>query len=169
MPKRKKRQVFEKGHRRKFLVIVDETPECESALAFAAGRAQRTGGGLALLFVIEPGDFQHWLGVEEVAREEGMNKAKAVFRLFRRKLKMLGFEDLEPEEIIREGNKAEEIIALIDEDPDIGILVLGASTDPSGPGPLVSSLAAGKYAAEFPIPITIVPGTLSPEEIQALA
>jgi nucleotide-binding universal stress UspA family protein len=169
MPDRKKRHVFEKGHRRKFLVVVDETPECESALAFAASRAQRTKGGLALLYVVEPGDFQHWLGVEEIAREEGMNKAKAVFRLFSRKLKNMGFDKLEAEEIIREGKKDEEIFALIEEDEDIAILVLGASKDPSGPGPLVSSLAAGKYAGEFPVPITIVPGDLTLEEIKGLA
>lgn len=169
MPDRKTRHVFDKGHRRKFLVVVDETPECESALAFAASRAQRTKGGLALLYVVEPGDFQHWLGVEEIAREEGLNKAKAVFRLFQRKLKSMGFKKLEAEEIIREGKKDEEIVALIDEDEDMAVLVLGASKDPSGPGPLVSSLAAGKYAGEFPIPITIVPGDLSIEEIIGLA
>jgi len=169
MSARRKRQSFEKGHRRKFLVVVDETPECERALAFAAGRSEHTGGGLALLYVVEPGDFQHWLGVEEIAREEGMSKAKAVFRLFGRKLKALGFDKIEPEEIIREGNKAEEIINVISEDTDIAILVLGASKDPAGPGPLVSSLAAGKYLGEFAIPITIVPGTLTDEEIQALA
>ncbi len=169
MPHRKKRQSFKKGHSRKFLVVVDETPECERALAFAARRADHTGGGLALLYVVEPGDFQHWLGVEEIAREEGVSKARAVFRLFRRRLKNLGFDKIQPEEIIREGSKADEILALIEQDADIAVLVLGASKDPSGPGPLVSMLAAGKYTAEFPIPITIVPGTLSDEEIQALA
>jgi nucleotide-binding universal stress UspA family protein len=165
----KRRQVFEKGHRRKFLVVVDETPECERALEYAANRAEHTGGGLALLYVIEPGEFQHWLGVEEIAREEGTNKARAVFRLFGRKLKTLGHDDLEPEEIIREGGKAEEILAVIQEDEDMAILVLGASKDPSGPGPLVSTLAAGKVAGTFPIPITIVPGDLSNEDIKALA
>ena len=119
---RKKRQIFAEGHKRKFLVVVDETPECESALAFAASRAQRTAGQLALLYVIEPGvDFQ-WLGVEDVAREEGHNKAKAVFRLFGRKLKAMGFEDLVPEEIVREGVKADEILKLIEEDEDLGVL-----------------------------------------------
>lgn len=169
MPDRKKRQSFEKGHSRKFLVVVDDTPECESALAFAARRAAHTGGGLALLYVVEPGDFQHWLGVEEVAREEGISKARAVFRLFGRKLKILGFDNIEPEEIIREGNIAEEILALIEEDSDIAILVLGASKDPAGPGPLISLLAAGKFTNELHIPITIVPGTMTDEEIEALA
>ncbi|MBK5199284.1 MAG: universal stress protein [Methyloceanibacter sp.] len=166
---RKKRQIFADGHRRKFLVVVDETPECESALAFAASRAQRTGGQLALLYVIEPDmDFQ-WLGVEEVARDEGHSKAKAVFRLFGLKLRAMGFEDFAPEEIVREGMKAEEITKLIEEDQDIGVLVLGASKDPSGPGPLVSILADGRLAGHFPVPITVVPGHLSIEEILALA
>lgn len=165
----KKRQVFAKGHRRKFLVVVDETPECDVALAFAASRAEKTKGSLALVYVVEPGGFEHWLGVEEIAREEGVNKAKAVFRLFGRKLKNMGFDDLEPEEIIREGNKAEEIMALIDEDEDIAVLVLGASKDPSGPGPLISSLATGKNAGNFPIPITIVPGHLTLDDLHGLA
>jgi nucleotide-binding universal stress UspA family protein len=167
---RKKRQIYLEGHKRKFLVVVDETPECESALAFAASRAMRTKGQLALLYVIEPeGEFQHWLGVEEVAREEGQSKAKAVFRLFGRKLKSMGFEAIVPEEIVREGAKNEEITKLIEEDPDIGVLVLGASKDPSGPGPLVLSLAGGKLAGSFPVPITVVPGHLTTEEILALA
>jgi nucleotide-binding universal stress UspA family protein len=167
---RSKRQSFVEGHKRKFLVVVDETPECESALAFAASRAVRTHGQLALLYVIEPGaEFQHWLGIEEVAREEGHNKAKAVFRLFGRKIKAMGFETLAPDEIVREGVKAEEITKLIEEDHDIGVLVLGASKDPSGPGPLVSTLAGGKLVGTFPVPITVVPGHLSLEEILALA
>jgi len=167
---RKKRQSFQEGHKRKFLVVVDETPECESALAFAASRASRTKGQLALLYVIEPeGEGMHWLGVEEVAREEGLNKARAVFRLFGRKLKALGFDKLVPEELVREGAKAEEITQAIEEDEDIGVLVLGASKDPSGPGLLVSSLAGGRLAGVFPTPITVVPGHLSTEEILALA
>jgi len=109
------------------------------------------------------------LGVEEIAREEGHNKARAVFRLFGRKLKAMGLEDVVPEEIVREGLKAEEITKLIEEDQDIGVLVLGASKDPSGPGPLVATLAGGRLVGTFPVPITVVPGCLGIEEILALA
>lgn len=169
MPERQKRRIFEEGHRRKFLVVVDESPEVETALAYSVRRARRTGGALALLYVIEPADFQHWLGVQDAYREESEAKAKAVFRLYARKLKMWGYEDIVLEEIIREGAKADEIRELIDEDPDIGILVLGASVESSGPGPLVSSLASGKHAGTFPVPITVVPGCLTLEEIEAMA
>jgi nucleotide-binding universal stress UspA family protein len=163
------RDLFTGGHKRKFLVIVDESPEGETALFYAARRACRTGGGLALLFVIEPPEMTHWLGVEEAFRDEQYRKARAVFRLRARNLKSWGFEDIAHEEIIREGHKADEIVKLIEEDRDFGILVLGASADPEGPGPLVSSLAAGAQVGTFPIPITIVPGNLTLEEIKGLA
>ena len=169
MTDRIKRSVFADGHRRKFLVVVDETPEVESALAFAANRVRRSGGSISLLYVIEPPDFQDWLGVKEVYLEEQQAKAKAVFRLFRRKLKGYGCEDAQAEDFIREGKKSEQILKHILEDPDVAVLVLGASTDPKGPGPLITSLATGKSAGAFPVPITIVPGTLSPEEIEGIA
>ena len=165
----KRRRVFEQGHLRKFVVVVDETPEVESALAYAAHRVKRTGGKLVLLYVIEPQDFQHWLGVREAQRQEEATKAAAIFRLFRRKLITDGFDGIPVEEVIREGDKPAEILRLVEEDEDIGILVLGASTDPRGPGPLVSSRAGGRFAGTFPIPITVVPGTLKPEVIATLA
>ncbi len=169
MVQRKRRHLFDEGHKRKFLVVVDETPEMETALAYAVRRAKRTGGMVTLLYVIEPPEATHWLGVEAAFREEAYNKAKAVFRLSTRKVNNWGLGDIAIEEVIREGNKADEVMRLIEEDEDIGVLVLGASTDPAGPGPLVSSLAAGSRAGTFAIPITIVPGTLTLEEVEGLA
>lgn len=165
----KKRRVYEQGHLRKYLVVVDDLPEVEAALNFAASRIVHSSGLLVMLYVIEPQDYQHWMGVRQVQLEEETNTAKAVFRLNRRKLNNAGFEAIVCEEVIREGKKAEEIIKLIDEDEDIAILVLGAAADAKGPGPLVSSLAAGKVAGTFPIPITIVPGDLTLEDLRALA
>lgn len=169
MPSAKKRRVFEEGHRRKFLVVVDESHEVEAALFYSTLRIAHTSGSVLLLYVIEPQDFQHWVGVRQVQLEEETSKAKALFRLFRRKLNNEGFESVVTEEVIREGKKSEEIIKLIDEDVDIAVLVLGAATDAKGPGPLVSSLAAGKVAGTFPIPITIVPGDLTLDDLKALA
>lgn len=165
----KKRRVFEEGHHRKYLVIVDESEEVEAALYFCALRAAHTAAAILLLYVIEPQEYQHWVGVRQVQLDEETTKAKALFRLFRRKLNTAGFEAVETEEVIREGKKAEAILALIEEDEDIAVLALGAATDAKGPGPLVSSLAAGTTAGSFPIPITIVPGNLTLEDLQALA
>ncbi len=164
----KKRRVFEAGHGRKLLVIVDETAEVEGALYYAAGRALHTDGHIVLLYIIEP-DNQFWEGVRQVQLEEQTNKAKALFRLLRRKMTNEGFDTVPVEEVIREGKTVEEILKQIDEDEDIAILVLGASIEAAGPGPLVSSLAAGATAGKFPIPITIVPGELKVDDIKALA
>lgn len=164
----KRRRVFEQGHGRKFLVIVDESPEVEAALFYAAGRVSHTGGQLMLLYIIEP-ETQFWDSVRQAHLEEQTAKAKALFRLFKRKLAQEGFEALVVEEVIREGKIVEQILKQIDEDEDVAVLVLGASNDTTGPGPLVTSLGSGAMAGNFPIPITIVPGGLAVEDIKALA
>jgi len=168
MPERTKRRVHEEGHVRKFLVVLDETPECEKAVYFGAARARSTGSMLTMLFVVEPPEFAHWLSVEELAREEGERKAEALFRLYRQKLEKWGFADLPKEEVIRYGGKCEQIRELENEDPDISFLVLGAATGAEGPGRLVTNLIT-KGASGFPTPIVIVPGDMTFEEIDALA
>ena len=165
----KTRRSFEAGHLRKFLLVVDDSQEVESALYYAASRVQRSSGVLAMLYVIEPQHFQHWMGVRERHIEEETLKAKALFRLFRRKLNHAGFDSVASEEAIREGTTSEEIVKMIADDEDIAILVLGASIDAKGPGPLVASLAAGKQAGTFPVPITIVPGNLALADTKSLA
>jgi nucleotide-binding universal stress UspA family protein len=160
-----KRLIREAGHKRKFLAVVDDTPECERAVAYAARRALNTGGSLVLLFVIAPDDFQHWLGVEQIMREEARQEAAAAINKHAERLRAdLG---LECEQVVREGVHSEEIHALIEEDQDIAILVLAAGDGKEGPGPLVQSIA-GRSAA-FPIPVTVVPHLLSDEDIASLA
>lgn len=160
-----KRLSREAGHRRKFLTVADETPESERAIAYAAHRASATGGAVVLLYVIEPGDFQHWLGVEQIMREEANAAAAGVLDGHATKVRERA--GIEPELVIREGKPTEEIHKLIEEDQDIAILVLAAGNAKEGPGPLVASVA-GKGAA-FPIPVTVVPISLSDEEIESLA
>ncbi len=152
--------------KRKFLVIADGSPESHQALYFAALRAAHTTGAVTLLSVVSPADFQHWLGVENIMREEAMEEAeKVLHRLAAQANDMCG---VIPELVVREGKLREEISALISEDPDIAVLVLGAATGKEGPGPLVSSIASDA-AGGFGVPVTIVPGNLSDEQIQLLA
>ena len=160
-----KRLSREAGHRRKFLAIIDDTPECERAVAYASKRALNTNGVVVLLYVIDPSDFQQWLGVERIMREEATTTAKAALDVAATKIRTtLG---IEPELVVREGKATEEIHKLIEEDQDISILVLAAGSGKEGPGPLVASVV-GKGAA-FPIPVTVVPQNLSDEEIDSLA
>jgi len=152
--------------RRKFLAVVDDTPECRVALRFAARRAQHTGGIVTLLYVVPPADFQQWAGVERMMREEAHQEAE---RHLHETAKMVNdIVGSMPELVIREGRPADEIRGLLKEDRAISILVLAAGTSTEGPGPLVS-LIAGPSAGAYPIPVTVVPGSLTDEQIDALA
>jgi nucleotide-binding universal stress UspA family protein len=161
-----KRRIHETGHKRKYMVVIDDTEECDRALYWAARRAGRTKSQLIMLRVIEPGERnQQWLGVADIMKAEAEEDAnKALDKYAKRAKEVAG---VEPERVIREGAPIDEIIKLIDEDTDIGILVLAAGTGKDDPGPLVSSLA--KTAANFPIPIAIVPGQLKDEDLEAMA
>lgn len=160
------RQSRQEGHRRKFLVVIDGTPESSRAVRYAAMRARNSrAGGLVFLYVVHDGDFQHWLGVEEIMKAEAMEEAEAT--LAKEAQAVRESIGIDPEIVVRMGDTADQIHALIEEDRDIAILVLATGASKEGPGPLVSSIA-GRGAA-FPIPVTVVPGTLPDEEIDALA
>ena len=68
--------------------------------------------------------------------------------------------------MIREGDPATEILAQVREDPQIGVLVLGAGSDKAGPGPLVTQMT--RNSGSLPIPITIVPGEMSKERLESI-
>ncbi|MEX0591298.1 MAG: universal stress protein [Xanthobacteraceae bacterium] len=162
-----KRKSYEPGHLRKLLAIVDETPECDRAVYYAARRASRTGGRLVLLSVISVGEVnQQWLGVGDLMLEEAREEADG--RLDHYAARARNLAGVDPERVLRQGVKADEILKFIDEDEDIAVLVLAAGTSKEGPGPLVTSLA-GAGSGAFPIPITIVPGHLNDEDLDALA
>jgi len=160
------RRAREEGHKRKFLVVVDDTPECLIALSYAARRAQHTGGCVVLLSVVEPEEPQAFAGVEEMMREEAREQAQGALSKFAAKARDVA--NMDAEMVIREGKPAEQIRALIEADEDIAVLVLAAGEGSEGPGPLVTAIAA-RGAGTFPIPITIVPGTLTDEQIEAIA
>lgn len=152
------------GHRRKFMAVIDTTPECARAVHYAGRRAKNSNGGLVLVYVIPEGDFQQWRGVEEIMRAEAREEAEAVVTSAADRVReTIG---IEAEIVIREGSAADEINVVIEEDRDIAILVLAAGSTKEGPGPLVSSI--GGRGAAFPIPVTVLPDTLSDEEIDAL-
>jgi nucleotide-binding universal stress UspA family protein len=162
----RKRRSYEVGHKPKFLVIIDDTPECDRALHFATRRAARVGAGVIMLRVIGTQDRnQQWLGVADIMKAEANEEAKAALDKAAERARKIA--KLKPERVVREGDIATEILGLIENDEDIALLVLGAGVSKEGPGPLVANLST--TAGEFPIPVAIVPGHLSDEDIDALA
>jgi len=161
-----KRSSYEIGHKRKYLVVIDDTEECDRAVYWAAKRAGRTKSQIVMLRVLETGERnQQWLGVADIMRAEALEAANAALDKYAARTKQIA--RIKPDRVIREGNTAEEIAKLIDEDADIGILVLAAGTGKDGPGPLVSDIA--KTAGTFPIPVAIVPGHLTDDDLEAMS
>ncbi|MBC7477220.1 MAG: universal stress protein [Pseudorhodobacter sp.] len=149
---------------RKFLVVLDDTRECLNAMRFAALRAAHTGGGVQILSIIPPEEFQHWMGVADLMRAEARERIEAHFEVFAKWMR--DKQGVNPELVIREGDPFGEIMAQVKEDPDVGILVLGAGSDKSGPGPLVTALS--RSSGSLPIPVTIVPGDMSKERLESI-
>jgi nucleotide-binding universal stress UspA family protein len=149
---------------RKFLVVLDDTRECLNAMRFAALRAAHTGGGVQILSVIPPEEFQHWMGVADLMRAEARERIEAHFEVFAKWMR--DKQGINPELVIREGDPVQEILAQVRTDADVGILVLGASNEKSGPGPLVTQMT--RNAGNLPIPITIVPGDMSKERLEEI-
>jgi nucleotide-binding universal stress UspA family protein len=133
-------------------------------MRFAALRAAHTGGGVLILSIIPPEEYQHWMGVADLMRAEARERIEAHFEVFAKWMR--DKQGINPELVIREGDPVVQILAQVKDDTDIGVLVLGAGTDKGGPGPLVTQMT--KNAGNLPIPITIVPGDMSKERLEAI-
>lgn len=152
-------------YKRKFLVIVDDSPECAKAVTFAALRVRRTGGTVVLLSVIESDQYQHWLGVEEIMRAEAYEAIDTLQS--RHAANIAAFGSIKVEKVVREGKTTEAIEQLLADDSDIAILVLAAADSSEGPGPLVASIIArGNNALR--VPVTVVPGSISDADLAAI-
>ena len=147
---------------RKFLVVLDDSRECLNAMRFAAMRAANTGGGVEILAVIPPEEFNHWIGVGNIMREEARERIHAHFEVFAKWMRDRC--NIDPELVIREGDPVPEILDQIKADPEIGVLVLGASAEKGGPGPIVTALS--RRFGSLPIPLTIVPGEMSKGDLE---
>lgn len=149
---------------RKFLVVLDDTRECLNAIRYAAMRAAHTDGGVQVLAVISAAEIQHGMGVADVMRAEAYERIQQHFDVFAKWMR--DRPGVEPELIVREGEPGAELLAQIGEDPEIGVLVLAASTDSAGPGPLITRVM--REMATLPCPITIVPGDISRERLEKI-
>lgn len=151
---------------RVFLVVVDDTPELKLAIRYACLRARKTSGRVAMLHVTAQEDMQEWIGVSRLIKEESRQQAEALMQKMAAEVQKLSGNM--PVLYFREGDRRDEVMKLIDEEPSISILVLGASTGPKGPGPLVQALTS-KYVGKMRVPVTIVPGQLSNDDIDHVA
>ena len=149
---------------RLLLTVIDDSPESSLALRFAARRASHFDGRVAMLKVIAPIQFDHWVGVAERAAEEARDEAKRLMDIYAQQVQDCGGQ--EPVYMVREGLIADELVAQIHEEPNICLLVLAAAQG-RNPGPLVSSIPH-KLVNQVQVPITVIPGNLTVEDIDLI-
>lgn len=154
--------------RLKFLLVAHDCPEARLAAYFTARRARHSNAAVILLHVVEPPEFGHWATVAETMRAEAYEQAEACLAEFSAIVEAEWGE--RPQTVIREGRLVDELRKLIEEDARIAVLFLGASTDAKGPGPLVSALAhKPQYLGARPIPVTVVPGSVTREDLRGIS
>jgi nucleotide-binding universal stress UspA family protein len=150
---------------RTYLVVIDDTPEAEIALRFAARRAAKTGGAVEILVVIPRQDFVAWGGVQATIEDEAREQAELVIA---RALDMLGEENVtKPGITVKTGDAVPMILETIGANPDIASLVLSTSAN-GAPGPLVTYFA-GAGSSALPCPVMIIPGTMSRDSLDRLS
>lgn len=150
---------------RKFLVLLDDSRECLNAMRFAAMRAAKSqGAAVVILSVIPAEEIQHGFGVADVMRAEARERIEAHFEVFAKWMRSR--PGVEPELVIREGDTAEELLAQITEDGEIGVVVLGLPSDKSSTNPVLTRLMRDPTA--LPCAISLVPGDLSKERLEAI-
>ncbi len=150
---------------RTYLVVVDDSPEAEIALRFAARRAVKTGGGVEILALIPTPEFVQWGGVQATIEEEARLHAEAVVSGAAGTL--LSESGVTPSIVVRQGDGPKIVREMIAANPAIAALVLGAAAS-GPPGPLVTHFA-GADAGALSVPIMIVPGSLDPDAIDRLS
>ena len=149
---------------RKFLVLLDDSHECLNAMRFAAMRAANSDGGVVILSVIPPEDIQHGFGVAELMRAEARERIEAHYEVFAKWMRSR--PKVEPELIIREGDPAEGLVRIVAEDPQIGIVVLGLAGGKSPQNAVLTRLL--RDVSALPCPVTLVPGDMSKERLEAI-
>ena len=154
-----------KSSNRLFLVVADDSKELHQALYYAARRAATAGGEIALFRCIEPIEGQLWGGVTEIMEAETEQASKTLLKNLSDYCEKLGAP--KPRTFVKKGIIHEELFNLINTEQSIRVLVLGVSTEHGNPGPLINYII-NKGSNQCRVPITIVPGNLSDEQIDAI-
>lgn len=147
-----------------YLVVIDESPEAEIALRFAARRAVKTGGGVEILALVPQAEFVQWGGVQATMEAEARQRAEALVAGAAGTL--LAESGVRPSITVKQGDGAKTIGELIAANPQIAALVLGAA-ESGPPGPLVAHFVSGE--AHLPVPLMIIPGGLDRDAIDRLS
>ena len=149
------------------LVIADESEEFPDALLYAGLLCRSTGWRLVMLRVMEPDAPAPWASITDEMRRQARDAAESLTQRFAAEVWAECGVSAEP--VIREGDLKRELRRLLEKDASIKLVVLASAAGPGGPGPLVTQLGKATGLGSRPVPVLVVPGALSRDEIRKLA
>ena len=152
------------AQQRVYLVIMDETPEAQNALRFAARRAARTGGTVHILALVPPQEFVAFGGVQATIEQEARDRAEVLATTAAGGL--AAESGLMPTITVQQGDGPQVVRDFLKGHPEVSALVLGAAAE-GGPGQLVSHFAS--HAGQLPCVLMIVPGAADEDRIDAVS
>ena len=150
---------------RTYLVVIDESPEATLALRFAARRAARTSGHVIVLAIVPPTDFVAFGGVQATIEAEAREHAEELVAAGADAVASEG--GITPTIMVLSGQPVDVVHNLLDEQPEVSALVLGAAAS-GPPGPLVAHFT-GADCGTLPCPVMIVPGGMDVGRLEKLS
>lgn len=151
----------------KFLVCMDDTEHARIALRFACSRAQKRGGAVDVIHVIDTDEVQSYPLMAEKMLDEKRKAGKALLQTVH--AEAARWAPVTIKEIVREGVIGEEILKVVEDDLDANMLVLGMAPESSPKGRSLVSWLTNQLGKRLQIPIMVVPGNLTDLQIEELS
>ena len=146
-----------------FLAVFDGTEECKSAVRYAARRAKINNAGLLIVATVDTAEFTYWLSVNNKMIDYIEKESKDALEELSVNIK--SYSDVSCDYIIEHGSKLEAVKNLINLDNSISLLILASNKKDKNPGILVETISGEGYS----IPVVVIPGNLSDNDIDKLA
>lgn len=138
-----------------YLVIADDSHEFDAALEKAMRMACRSNRHIAILYTMQDQAFLHWGIVEKRIQKDLRAEAeKRIWEVISRVYQDSGLRSVI---YIKEGKKRQAILDVLNDDPNIKMLVLGAGTASSNP---LVSYFTGKGLSGLKVPLLVVPDNI---------
>ena len=148
-----------------YLIFADGSPEFDRSMRYASLAAKANGANILVLYVLEGQEFQPWAGIEERIQQEQQREAEEVLTTIVNEIGAVS--GTKPSYIIEEGAKSEVVLRVLETRPEIAKLIVTSAVDGASQGALLSYFT-GAGATKLSVTLTIVPGHVSLEQIDAL-
>ena len=156
-----------KHKKSKLLVCVDNTDHSRVALRFACSKSKHLDFAAELIHVINPSEYNTntLFGVGDRIRDEKRAEAENLMKSFADEAQK--YAGITPSFYIKEGSLSDEILKTVTEDGNYNMLILGKAPHEASKKDIITQVTS-ELAGKLMIPMIIVPGNLTDQQIEEL-